>query len=272
MEKKLKKKLELVEKKLNMFMLLICILIICIFIKFCCNNLNFFIDIFKNPNGDVDNSIIWSAISAIGTLIAFIGVIITIIYTEKSRIKQNQYEYRKENLLMKQKEFEEYSRSLEKIFDPIKIADEIIKFDGNNNIEINQIILTYISNLYNIEFSFNWFFDNEISCDGVHIELLKEINNYREEIKNIVNEINTTIKEFYLKKVKILEQCIESGNCKKGDDEINKELFCVREKLSNISKKIMDFRNLHLPILNNLLRNGVLERENKVYEILNYRK
>lgn len=268
------KKLNSVEKKLNFIIMVFCIIICYIVIKYCYNNWNSFIDLFKNSKGLLDNSIIWNAISAIGTIFAFIGVIITIICTEKSRIKQNEFEYKKEKLLVKQNEFEEYLRSLEEIFDPLQLVNELNKFNENNIPEINQMIFNYISKLYNVESNFNWFFDSEISAGDEHMKLLEKINNYREEMNKNSNELSIIIQNFYFNKAQIFQGTIDNGVIKDNNinTKINDEIIKANEKIFAISQQILAYRNFHLPILNNLLRNSALERENKVNEKLNFMK
>ena len=51
---------------------------------------NYISELFKDNNGNFSNEVLWTAI---GGIIAFLGVIITIICTEKSRIRQNNYDY-----------------------------------------------------------------------------------------------------------------------------------------------------------------------------------
>lgn len=54
-------------------------------------------DLFLDKEGKFSNELFWSALGAIGSMIAFGGVIYTIWYTENARRLQNAYEYKNNN-------------------------------------------------------------------------------------------------------------------------------------------------------------------------------
>lgn len=66
---------------------------------------NIISNLFKDNEGNFSNEILWTGIGAIGSILALMGIIITIRYTENSRIKQNEYEYKKQQLLEEHVEF-----------------------------------------------------------------------------------------------------------------------------------------------------------------------
>ena len=79
------------KNSLNMLKnIIVCLIITIICIYIISVNKDLFILPLKNTEGALDNNIIWTAIGAIGGILAFVGVIITIIVTEKSRKKQNE--------------------------------------------------------------------------------------------------------------------------------------------------------------------------------------
>lgn len=96
MENKCKYIIELESKNKRFKLEFLLFLILIFIIKIYWNKIN---GIFYNDNGVFSNEIVWTAIGSIGSILALIGVILTIRYTEYSRKKQNQYEFMKEKLL-----------------------------------------------------------------------------------------------------------------------------------------------------------------------------
>ena len=128
--------LERKNKRFSLGILLLIILIILIFIiKNYWNKISI---IFYNDNGVFSNEILWTAIGSIGSILALIGVVLTIKYTEYSRKKQNQYEFMKEKLLQEHYEFKKEVKDQLEILDPTKILTETFK--SSNLAEYNKII------------------------------------------------------------------------------------------------------------------------------------
>ena len=99
MERKCKYRQDLETKNKKMVAVIILAVICFLLISLLKSNWDKLIFIFYDNSGVFSNEVFWSAIGSIGSVLALIGVIITIKYTEYSRKKQNEYEFQKQHLL-----------------------------------------------------------------------------------------------------------------------------------------------------------------------------
>ena len=87
--------------------------------------LNLFYNACKNTDYEFDNSVFWSAISTITSIIGFGGVIYTLIINEKARRKQNDYELKKDLLIEEQNKYRDICyKELENI-NPQNLAEAL---------------------------------------------------------------------------------------------------------------------------------------------------
>lgn len=224
--------------------------------------------LFYNSNGEFDNGIMWTAIGAIGGIIAFMGVIITIAYTEKSRILQNEFEFKREKLIETQIEFEKILRKEVDILDPIRIIEDINFINEKNYEEVNRKLITYNSEITTIDSYIYWFYDENMKeKTPILINFIKEIDNFRNYIKKeIIAMINCSTN---LINININNNIIESN-------EDNKEVFATKMQLlennkelynefninrTRIIDEIIKYRDLNLPKIQELGKKVLNERE-----------
>lgn len=243
--------LERKNKRFRLGILLLIILVILIFIiKIYWNKISI---IFYNDNGVFSNEILWTAIGSIGSILALIGVVLTIKYTEYSRKKQNQYEFMKEKLLQEHYEFKKEVKDQLEILDPTKILTETFK--SSNLAEYDKIIENL--NEYNlkikaIDYKIYWYYNRTIQ------------NNYV-ELLNFMNELNMFIK-FMTREITEYRDCLtdfyNSTNISMERlDKFNKKTFEIRND-------IVEYRNNNWNIIVEKAKKMIEERERVIKGLL----
>lgn len=258
MEKKCKyiKEIERKNKKIKVVILIIIICILAsILLAVHWNKLGL---MFYNDNGIFSNEIFWSAIGAIGSILALIGVIVTIIYTEYSRRKQNEYEFKKEQLLQEHSEFKEEVKEQLEILDPIRVLESTIKIEDRDNFnEMADELNNYIIKIKSIDYKIYWYYNR--TMQGNYIELnnfMNELNIFIKYMTEQINEYNETICSYY-KKIK-----------KDNIASIENALQFVNET-GDIKNKIVDYRNDKWHIIVEKAKLMIEEREKVIKEKLN---
>ena len=122
---------------------------------------NFILGLFKDNNGNFSNDILWNAIGAIGGFAAFFGVIITIICTEDSRIKQNKYDYIKNQKELEFSQFKSEVKHQLEILNPTNAVEISLNIINEYNYRDICIQLSlYLCRIRRVLWNINWFYDN----------------------------------------------------------------------------------------------------------------
>lgn len=127
---------------------------------------NFILGLFKDNNGNFSNDILWNAIGAIGGIAAFFGVIITIICTEDSRIKQNKYDYIKNQKELEFSQFKSEVKHQLEILNPTNAVEISLNILNEYNYRDICIQLSlYLCRIRRVLWNINWFYDNNVIND-----------------------------------------------------------------------------------------------------------
>ncbi len=226
------------ERKIKNFLIII-VIITSIVYYLIYGNIEKLSKLFYNTSGQFDNSIMWTAIGAIGGIIAFIGVIITIVYTEKSRMHQNEFEFKREKLIETQIEFENVLRKEVDILDPIRIIEEESFISEKNYEEVNRKMLNYNSEINMIDSYIYWFYDESMGNGFPNlVNFINEIDSFRNYMKKEISEIIkcnmnlTSINEFNVNRTKIINEIINYRELNLPKiQELGKKVLNEREQI-----------------------------------------
>lgn len=179
-------------------------------------------------------------------LIGFIGVIITIICTEKSRIKQNKYDYKKEKITDEQIEFKHVIKDVVDLLDFSKVMVYLFNVDMNNYKNMIFEVSGYQAKILNIKDNIKWYYEKGVIPENSEIsnffELLDEYSDY---YNKKLEEYNNIILKY--SKIKILQE--------------NPNILSIKEMAEvNPENKTLEE-----------LRKGVLDQQSEIFcEILNF--
>ena len=237
---------------------------------------------FINTNGNFDNGILWTGIGSVGGILAFIGVIITIIVTEVSRKRQNEYEYEKQELLEEQFEFKKEIKNKLETLDPIRIfSTEDINIIENNYRKIQDELYRYIIEIKSIDYNVLWFYNRTLV--GNYIEL----NTFLAELKCFIDYITKQTQKYInvlsrfgminlyniYERMEILNQLTDKdkedfNNLKQQIP--NKEFMYnnVFKEIGEIKLEIVDYRNNNWSRIVEKTKLVIEERENILKEKL----
>jgi hypothetical protein len=257
------------ERKIKKFFIII-VSILAIVYYLICENVERISKLFYNTHGQFDNSIMWTAISAIGGIIAFIGVIITIVYTEKSRKYQNEFEFKREKLIETQNEFEKVLRKEVDILDPIRIIEDVNFLSEKNYEEVNRKLITYNSEITTIDSYIYWFYDENMGSGFPNlVKFINEIDCFRKYVKKEIVAIMNCITN--LININMNNNIIENNATNKNEEIISKKIQLLEDnkKLYNefnvnrtrIIDEIIKYRELNLPKIQELGKKVLNERE-----------
>ena len=212
-------------------------------------------DLFLDKEGKFSNELFWSALGAIGSMIAFGGVIYTIWYTENARRLQNAYEYKKQQLTEEQWRFnEQVLRTLTEI-DPVKFIELIARVDVNNFLTVGQELTVYMASLRKVEYQLYWYYDKDGANTPKLTEFLRELNNIIELIKECVLDYSREISPaycdlaeknnlFFIKSQRKLneseEMILETFNMRYLNGDVSAEIL---KRTNNVSSKIIEYKN-----------------------------
>ena len=211
----------------------------------------------------------------IATVLGFWGVIITIKESEKTRIKQNEYDYKQEKITDEQIEFKHVIKEKIDLLDFSFIIDDFIFVNLENYQEVNFKINEYIKQLRKIDTDILWFYSRGVILSDSEIyKLLQEINcirnKYTEELRNYSNllskftiiKLNQTYDKMELtggiseaKKKEIAEFRKNNKNIEELFEEINKNQFPILNKL-------IEYRDKYIYGLYDKAQRVVEERDN----------
>lgn len=130
-------------------------------------------------------------------ILGFIGVILTIRASEKSRIKQNKFEYQKEKITDEQIEFKHVIKDKVDFLDITTLENEIYLVNEENYLEATLKINTYISKLNNVENDILWFYEKgEITADSEIKEFIEKILELKKLYSENLNEYTRLLLNF----------------------------------------------------------------------------
>lgn len=246
------KQVKKVQKMQLIILILIAIYIVCTMVPW-----NIISNLFKDNEGNFSNEILWTGIGAIGSILALMGIIITIRYTENSRIKQNEYEYKKQQLLEEHVEFKKEVKKQLEILDPIRIIVETNRInDACNYIDIIEKLNNYSLEIKSIDYKIYWYYNRTLQ--GNYIELNKfinELNIFIDYIVEKVNEYNKCLSDYYTR-------------LKKDDINSNETINQFVNEIGNIKNQIVNYRNKNWNIIVETAKTMIEEREKIIKEKL----
>lgn len=238
--------------------LVICILLIAI-ILLCKIHWSKLSLIFYNENGTFSNEIFWSAIGAVGSILALIGVILTIKYTEYSRKKQNEYEFQKEQILKEHSAFQEEVKKQLEILDPIRVLNETIKLNEIN--KCNNIIdklNNYVIEIKSIDYKIYWYYNRTMQDNYVELRKFNnQLNEFIEYMTEKIKEYNECLCNYYYTDLKK-----DNLNLTEGTEQFIK-------KIGEIKTSIAKYRNDNWNIIVESAKVMIEEREKIIKEKLN---
>lgn len=161
---------------------------------------NFILGLFKDNNGNFSNDILWNAIGAIGGIVAFFGVIITIICTENSRIKQNKYDYIKNQKELEFSQFKSEVKHQLEILNPTNAVEISLNILNEYNYRDICIQLSlYLCRIRRVLWNINWFYDNNVINDTKKYREFVDIACIEiEKITQIINSYTDCVNNWFL--------------------------------------------------------------------------
>lgn len=218
---------------------------------------NIISNLYKDNYGNFSNEILWTSIGAIGSILALMGIIITIIYTEYSRKKQNEYEYKKQQLLEEHTEFKKEVKQQLEILDPIAVITETIRInDIYNNVDIREKLNNYILKIKSIDYKIYWYYNRTLQ--GNYIELsrfINELNIFIDYMTEKINEYNKCLSDFY-------------DISKRANANSNEDIEKFINEIGKIKNQIVNHRNKKWHILVENAKIMIEEREKIIKEII----
>lgn len=270
LEKKIIEK-DILSKKIIVIIILVFLLLL---------HINKLEPLFLDSNGKFSNEIFWNALSAIGSIIAFLGMIYTILYTEKTRKKQNDYEYKKQQMLDQQGKFNDQVMNTVVEIDPIKFIEIIARADVNNFLKIGQELTVYMASLRRVEYQLNWHYKKNEIITKKQSDFSKELNNIISLIEQCILDYSTKISPVYcdyieknnLLNIQRLRDLNEDErvryaliNSKYLQDDLNIE---ITQRMNAVSSKVIDYKNRRWNDFVELGKEIVFEGENIIEETL----
>lgn len=154
-------------------------------------------------------------------LLGFIGVIITIIYTEKSRIKQNKFDYQKEKINEEQIEFKKMLKEKVDFLNFTLLCEDFIETDSTNYEECIRKITSYRYRMMLIKDDIIWYYDRKTIKQNV------ELGKF---MISIVDWIN-----FYNDKMEIFCDILLKFGTEKNYKKIQDEMYEITIELNEYS-------------------------------------
>lgn len=154
--------------------------------------------LFYDDNGNFSNDILWTSIGAIGSILAFVGVILTILYTEKARFKQNEYEYYKRQKEEEEIEFKKEVKKQIEVLDSIRILSETLKSNDLKDIQIiNDKLNNYMVEIKSIDYKIYWYYNR--TMQGKYIQLnsfISELNTFIAYMEERINDYHSYLNKY----------------------------------------------------------------------------
>lgn len=269
------------QQKKTMIILIIFFAVILILYKIV--HWNSILELFKDNNGDFSNEILWTAVGAIGGIIAFLGVVITIICTEKTRIKQNKYDYIKSQKELELSQFKTEVKHQLDILNPMNAIEiSMNTLNDDNYRDISTQLDIYACKVKAIPWNIHWYYDNNIIYRmSKYKEFMEIVSKDIEQITQIINNYTSYIVNWFLNKniyrnLRDLEKCtaLEPNEKKQLEqlkliyEDINKQNESIKVFL-NYKMELVKLSNERMPILENKAKEMIEERNNFIKEELN---
>lgn len=238
---------------------------------------NFILGLFKDNNGNFSNDILWNAIGAIGGIAAFFGVIITIICTEDSRIKQNKYDYIKNQKELEFSQFKSEVKHQLEILNPTNAVEISLNILNEYNYRDICIQLSlYLCRIRRVLWNINWFYDNNVINDTKKYREFVDIACIEiEKITQIINSYTDCVNNWFLNRkiyLNLIKE-IEKNNALKQDEK--EQLDKLRPKYESENKQeefvktilsykmeLVELSNNRMPILERKAKDMIEERDN----------
>lgn len=236
--------------------------------------------LFFNINGQFDYSIFWTAIGAIGSVIAFVGVGITIIYTEHSRRKQNEFEFKKELVVNEQNEFKEEVKKELEILDPLNICQSFTVEVSKHDAALEKLH-NYFYNINEINYKLFWYYDEKTFMN------FPEANNFFVQLSEICNYAREKIKKYeeiaiiydeeklrglleQMEKIKELSPQEKQELNDLNQKELKGQIKTIEneKQIEELGKDIANYRNLKWPSIVSNAKRMVEERSKFIQENL----
>ena len=246
-------------------LIIIAAFIVLTIIWFACNSFGIIID--------------WNMLATIG---GFIGVIMTIIVTENTRIKQNEYEYKIEKIKEEQNEFKHVLKEKIDLLDFSNIMNSLVYVDSDNYLEINMIIHEYRAKLLRINYDLLWYYPSgEDYCKKELILLIDKISLMTKIYNEALDEYSKLIFNFNTIKIlgnyaqmeelgglscEMIKEIEEYRKNNKTEIEIYDE---IKQNQFEILNRIMKCRNDYILQLYDQAQLVLAEREKIVNDIIN---
>lgn len=272
-----------IKKKLKLYGVILIILICIVGIEMIYKiPWNLLIELFKNDNGNFSNEVLWTSIGSVGSILAFIGVIITIKCSEKTRFKQNQYEYYKNQKEEEELEFEREVKKQLDILNPIN-AIEIMTtvLNDNNYNEINNLLTIYICKIKRCYINIHWY-NNNLNING-----MKKYNEFgnllckkTDQISKIITCYTSYVTNWYLKNsiykdLKKIDSQKALENDEKKEYETLKSIYDNPQKsqelidtIGKYTMELVEISNNEMFILQTKAKEMIQERRDLIKEEL----
>lgn len=213
---------------------------------------------FYNVQGKFDYSIFWSAIDCFFSFLGFIGIILTIIYTENSRRKQNKYAFVRDNLIGEQEKFKVDMRKMFDDIDPIQILAPVLNTTTANYNDTYNFLLSYRTKIKSLSYKINWYysFNMQTNLMPKYNLFLNKVGDFVSFVDPIIESCSNTITNY--NQISIYENLIKlekysalsQEQQRELNDYLNKYpngsndlLNVLRHNNSNELSKLIDYRN-----------------------------
>lgn len=208
-------------------------------------------------------------------ILGFVGVILTIVISENSRVKQNKYEYKKEKIADEQIEFKHVIKEIVDLLDFSQVMQDFYGVNTTNYSEINLKVNSYRSKLAIIENDIRWYYNNGIIPRNSEAErFLKVVKEFKKFYDTKLKEYNNLVLK--LGTINLLNNYgeIEYMNdlptkLKERIGELNGENKSADELLSEVMTRelplfleILKFRNENIANLYKQAHKMIEERDN----------
>lgn len=201
------------------------------------------IEIFDNENGLFDWGIFWDAIGGFGSILGFVGVIITIIWSEKSRIKQNKYDYVKERKISNQYDFELFIKNFLDEVDPINSSVISLTSSEENYQELIINVNCYITKIKSFYSKVQWYYDNNDSTFPKKDNFFGAYDVFIDKVTKSLNSYSDAL-SLYNSAIlyKNYQQLKQSNMLSEEQMKQFEELKTQYDDIGHIYKEIMDKR------------------------------
>lgn len=150
-----------------------------------------------NTDDKFDNSILWSAIGAIASILGFLGVIYTIIKERKNIVEANIHDLEEKKLVRNQERFEDDCKKHFNILFDEEIIDTIVSMTNDNYSTVLSKIWEFKAKKGATIANLNWYYQGEnLSIFPKYYRLMCEISSFNNESNKVLKDIETIALEY----------------------------------------------------------------------------